>query len=59
MFGMSGGEAALLLALVALPLLLFVAVVVWGLRLQARVRRLEAHLSLIHISESTRLRRIS
>jgi hypothetical protein len=43
MFGMSGGEAALLLALVALPLLLLVAVVVWGLRLQARVRRLEAH----------------
>ena len=43
MFGMNGGEAALLAALVALPLLLLVAVVVWGLRLQARVRRLEAH----------------
>lgn len=43
MFGMNGGEAALLAVLVALPLLMLVAVVVWGLRLQARVRRLEAH----------------
>ncbi|KAB7744015.1 DUF4446 family protein [Nostocoides sp. F2B08] len=43
MFGMNGGEAALLVVLGVLPLLLLVAVAVWGLRLQTRVRRLEAH----------------
>ena len=43
MFGVNGGEATLLVVLGVLPLLLLGAVVVWGLRLQARVRRLEAH----------------
>ena len=43
MFGVNGGEATILLVLILLPLLAAVAVAVWGLRLQARVRRLEAH----------------
>ncbi|MGA8047313.1 MAG: DUF4446 family protein [Dermatophilaceae bacterium] len=43
MFGVNGGEAALLVVLGIVPLLVLVAVAVWGLRLQTRVRRLEAH----------------
>lgn len=43
MFGVNGGEAALLVVLGIVPLLVLVGVAVWGLRLQARVRRLEAH----------------
>jgi len=43
MFGLTGAEAGLLLVLAGLPLLVLVGVVVWALRLQGRVRRLEAH----------------
>ena len=40
---LSGPESGVLVALLAVPLLILVAVLVWVLRLQARVRRLEAH----------------
>ena len=43
MFGVNGGEVALLVGLGLVPLLLLVLVAVWGLRLQTRVRRLESH----------------
>ena len=43
MFGVNGGEAAHLVVLGIVPLLVPVVVAVWGLRLQTRVRRLEAH----------------
>lgn len=43
MFELTGAEAVLLAVLVGLPLLVLVAIVMWVLRLQARVRRLEAH----------------
>lgn len=43
MLGLNGPEAALVVALVGVPLLLVAGLVVWALRLQARVRRLEAH----------------
>lgn len=43
MIGVNGAEAVLLVVLLALPLLLLAGVVIWALRLQQRVRRLEAH----------------
>lgn len=43
MFGLNGVEVALLILLVVLPFLLVVGVAAWAVRLQARVRRLEAH----------------
>ncbi len=43
MLGLNGPEAALVIALVGVPLLLVAGLVMWALRLQARVRRLEAH----------------
>lgn len=43
MIGVNGAEAVLLVVLLALPLLLFVVAVIWAVRVQQRVRRLEAH----------------
>ena len=43
MLGVNGGEAVLLLVLVVVPLLALIALFGWAVRLQARVRRLEAH----------------
>ena len=43
MFGVNGGEVVLLVVLTVVPLLALVGAVVWALRLQARVSRLEAH----------------
>lgn len=43
MLGLNGPEAALVIAFGGVPLLLVAGLVVWALRLQARVRRLEAH----------------
>jgi hypothetical protein len=40
---LTGVEVVLLLLLVVLPFLLVVGVAAWAVRLQARVRRLEAH----------------
>jgi hypothetical protein len=43
MFGLNGGEAALLVAVLVVPAAFLVALLVWAVRLQRRVRRLEAH----------------
>lgn len=43
MLGLNGVEVVLLILLVVLPFLLVVGVAAWAVRLQARVRRLEAH----------------
>lgn len=43
MFGTTGAEVGVLLLLFGLPVVVLVGMVVWVLRLQARVRQLEAH----------------